>query len=509
MQAAEESKAGAGAGGARSNGLVVALDGPGSSGKSTVGAAVAERLGLHFFDTGLLYRAVTWLAGQRGLAPGDTHALVDLAPSVEIEPDERGHMARVVVGGEDVTDLVRTPEVDLMVSGYAAVPELRHALLDRQRHIAAERGIVMAGRDIGTVVLPDADVKVFLIASAEERARRRAEERGLAPDDPERAKLLEALRERDAHDATRVVAPLRPAEGGVVINTDGNTLEQTIDAVVRAIEDRTKGEPAVRPSNGQRSNGQASKPKGPSKPRRPRPETPIAGHLNPLIWLGALVARLIAHLFSKVTITGALDRIPKSGPLIVAANHASAGDPVFVGAFLTKKLGRRLNWLAKREIFDIPVLSWIARHGGVHAVERGTADVEAFRIASRILEAGHVLAIFPEGTRSPDGALQKGVDGVSLLALRTGAPILPVGVADSDRFWPKNRLLPRPRGDVTVRIGAPFRLHEALGVDEKALRKLPKEQLTTAIMARIAALLPERQRGLYAEAAKAFGTDRP
>jgi cytidylate kinase len=502
MQATEESKPDTsdGADRARSNGLVVALDGPGSSGKSTVGAAVAERLGLHFFDTGLLYRAVTWLAGREGLAPGDTHALVELAPQVEIEPDERGHMARVVVGGQDVTDLVRTPEVDLMVSGYAAVPELRHALLDRQRRIAAERGIVMAGRDIGTVVLPDADVKVFLDASVGERARRRADERGLAPDDPQRAVILHALRKRDALDANRVVAPLRAAEGGIVIHTDGNTLEQTIDEVVRAIEDRTKAEPAVRPSNGQASNGKPSN----ARIRRPRPDTPIAGHLNPLIWFGALVARTIARLFSKVTITGALDKLPKTGPLIIAANHASAGDPVFVGAFMTKKLGRRLNWLAKREIFDIPILSWIARHGGVHAVERGGADVEAFRIASRILDAGHVLAIFPEGTRSPDGALQKGVDGVSLLALRTGAPILPIGVANSDRFWPKNRLLPRPRGDVTVTVGEPFLIHDVLGVDEKEARRLPKEQLTTAIMARIAALLPERQRGVYGDAAKAL-----
>ena len=479
--------------------LVVALDGPGSSGKSSVGAAVAERMGLHFFDTGLLYRAVTWLAGQRNVQPTDTEALAALAPQVEIEPDERGHMARVLVDGQDVTDLVRTPEVDTRVSAYAAVPELRHALLERQRRIAANRGIVMAGRDIGTVVLPEADVKVFLDASAEERARRRADERGLAQADPKRAEILNALRARDAQDEGRAVAPLKPADGGVVIHTDGNSLEQTIDAVVAAIEKpgARGGPPAAIPA----------KAKEPRAPRRPRPTTPVAGRLNPLIWSGALVARLIAHLFARVTIAGSLDHLPRTGPLIIAANHASAGDPVFVGAFLTKASGRPLNWLAKRELFDIPVLSWIAHHGGVHAVERGGADVEAFRIAARILEAGHVLAIFPEGTRSPTGALQRGVDGVSLLALRTGAPILPVGVGNSDAFWPKGRRLPKPRGDVTVVVGEPFRIHEALGVDEREARRLPKEQLTTAIMARIAALLPERQRGVYAAAASELAAE--
>jgi 1-acyl-sn-glycerol-3-phosphate acyltransferase len=379
--------------------------------------------------------------------------------------------------------------VDERVSAYAAVPELRHALLERQRRIARDRGIVMAGRDIGTVVLPKADVKVFLDASAQERARRRADERGLAPDDPQRAEIRDALLARDAQDENRAVAPLRPADGGVVIHTDGNTLEQTIDAVVAAIE---------RHSNGRRIESATPKPS-----RRPRPATPIAGHLNPIIHIGAFVARLLAHALASVRVEGALREFPKTGPVILAANHASAGDPVFVGAFLTSKLGRRLNWLGKRELFDIPILSWLARNGGVHAVERGAADVEAFRIAARILEAGHVLAIFPEGTRSPTGALQRGLDGVGLLALRSGAPIVPVGVGNSDVFWPKGRLLPKPRGHVTVRVGKPFFLHEALGLpDARAARRVPKEQATTAIMARVAALLPERQRGAYGEAAK-------
>ncbi|MCI0345092.1 MAG: (d)CMP kinase [Chloroflexi bacterium] len=501
MADAEEST-GSSAPGSRTSELVVALDGPGSSGKSSVGAAIAERLGLHFFDTGLLYRAVTWLAGQRNVAPTETEALVALAPQVEIEPDERGHMARVVVQGRDVTDLVRTPEVDARVSAYAAVPELRHALLERQRRIAANRGVVMAGRDIGTVVLPDADVKVFLDASADERARRRSDERGLAEDDPRRTAILDALRARDAQDEGRAVAPLRPADGGIVIHTDGNTLAQTIDAVVAAIEGRSNGPRLSRATP-------ATEWRPSRRERRPRPATPIAGHLNPLIHVGAFIARLLAHLFASVTVEGAIDDIPKSGPVILAANHASAGDPVFVGAFLTAKLGRRLNWLGKRELFDVPVLSWLARHGGVHAVERGAADVEAFRIAARILEAGHVLAIFPEGTRSPDGRLQRGMDGVSLLAIRTGAVIVPIGVGNSDVFWPKGRLLPKPRGHVTVRIGTPFLLHEALGLaNPKDARRIPKEQATTAIMTRIAALLPERQRGVYAEAASALDERR-
>jgi cytidylate kinase len=220
--------------------LVVALDGPGSSGKSSVGAAAALRLGYRFCDTGLLYRAATWLALSRGVAAdgegADPQALVALVSDIALIPDEKGRLAHVSVDGTDVTEEVHTPPVDEAVSAVSRVPELRAALLERQRSLAAEPGgIIMAGRDIGTVVLPEADLKIFLDASVEERARRRAEERGLSPDSEEARFILAQLRRRDALDSTRAIAPLRPAEDAVHIVTDGNTFEQTVDAVVATI----------------------------------------------------------------------------------------------------------------------------------------------------------------------------------------------------------------------------------------------------------------------------------
>lgn len=217
--------------------LVVAIDGPGSSGKSSVGAAAAERLGYRFFDTGLLYRAVTWLAEARGVSVDDADGLVALVADVAIEPDERGRLARVMVDGADHTGDVRGPAIDAAVSAVSAVPAVRAALLQRQREIAASGSIVMAGRDIGTVVLPDADLKVYLDASVEERARRRAEERGLDPDGPQAAAILESLRRRDHLDANRAVAPLRVAPDARIVVTDGNTFEQTVEAVAATIRD--------------------------------------------------------------------------------------------------------------------------------------------------------------------------------------------------------------------------------------------------------------------------------
>jgi cytidylate kinase len=214
--------------------LVVALDGPSSSGKSTVGAEAARRLRYRFCDTGLLYRAVSWLALERGVAPGDVEALVPLAAEVILVADAHGRLRHVLADGRDVTHEVRGAAVDRSVSDYSKVAALRAALVPRQRALAVEGRIIMAGRDIGTVILPDAGVKIYLSASAEERARRRAVQRG-AVDETEADQILHELRRRDSIDSNRATAPLRTAPDAVIIQTDGNTFEQTVGSVVRAI----------------------------------------------------------------------------------------------------------------------------------------------------------------------------------------------------------------------------------------------------------------------------------
>jgi cytidylate kinase len=217
--------------------LTVALDGPSSSGKSTVGAEAALGLHYRFCDTGLLYRAVTWLAGERGVSSTEVEALVALTDEVELFADDRGRLCNVRVGDRDVTDEVHLPAVDQAVSEYSKVPQLRTALVPRQREIAADGAIIMAGRDIGTVILPDADLKIYLSASAEERARRRAAQRQIAPDGAEAALILADLRRRDAIDSGRETAPLRVAPDSLVIETDGIGFDETVGTVIRAVRD--------------------------------------------------------------------------------------------------------------------------------------------------------------------------------------------------------------------------------------------------------------------------------
>jgi 1-acyl-sn-glycerol-3-phosphate acyltransferase len=236
-------------------------------------------------------------------------------------------------------------------------------------------------------------------------------------------------------------------------------------------------------------------PRHEAKPRIDLDEL-LRDDVTPLIRTVALGARTLARSVTRVHVEGNVDSIPQTGALILAANHISNADPVIVGAWLTKRLGRRIHWLGKKEMFDWPVVGWMARNGGVVPVDRGGADVEAFRLAQRVLEAGHVLMVFPEGTRSATGQLQIPKDGLAMLALRTDATIVPIGISNTDRVWPKGRPLPTPGRHATMRIGSPFRVRDLLppGTDRKSAKGLA----TNAIMRRIAALIDARHRGPYA-----------
>ena len=226
--------------GPRSRPRVIAVDGSAASGKSTVGRRLAARLGYPFLDTGIMYRAITYAALQRGTALSDDDALSKLAASVQIAVGlpaaGSDGSATITVDGEDVTSRLRGAAVEESVSLVSRVPGVRDALVRKQREIAAGLEIVMAGRDIGTVVLPEADLKVYLDASLEERAARRHREfarlgRGVTEEE-----VLQDIRRRDQIDSQRAVSPLRPADDAVIIDTDGLTLDEVMDRVLALVE---------------------------------------------------------------------------------------------------------------------------------------------------------------------------------------------------------------------------------------------------------------------------------
>jgi CMP/dCMP kinase len=222
--------------------LVIAIDGPASSGKSVLGEALARRLGYLYFDTGALYRAVTWLALHVKVDVSDEDEVARLARESSIAicrpTAEDGRQYTVLVNGEDVTWGIISPAVDASVSVVAAHPAVRSALLDVQRIIAAPGGVVMVGRDIGTVVVPNADLKVYLDATPEVRARRRLKqmvERGQAADYEQ---VLENVRLRDRIDSGRAAAPLKAAPDAVVVDTSDMAFEDEMALVLRLVEEK-------------------------------------------------------------------------------------------------------------------------------------------------------------------------------------------------------------------------------------------------------------------------------
>lgn len=216
----------------------IAIDGPVASGKTVVGRALAKRLGYGFLDTGLMYRAVTWAALQGNVSVNDGDALAALARAVTLrhETGAADPATRVLVSGEDVTASLRLPEVDAGVSAVAAVPAVRSVLVDMQRAFARGNSVVMVGRDIATVVLPNADLKVFITATPEERARRRHLELAGSGSQSSYNAVLEDTRRRDRMDSERPVSPLRPAKGALVVNTDRVPVEDVVERIVAELK---------------------------------------------------------------------------------------------------------------------------------------------------------------------------------------------------------------------------------------------------------------------------------
>lgn len=215
----------------------IAIDGPVASGKTVVGRSLAHCLGYRFVDTGNMYRAVTWAALERDIDPQNEAHLSSLAAalSFEVVPGPEGE-ERLLIDGEDVTEWLREPSVERWVSAVSAVAEVRRALVSAQRRLAKQGEVVMVGRDIGTVVLPDAKLKVFLMASPEERAHRRYLELQGSGKPAEYGQVLRELQQRDETDSQRAASPLRPAEDARILDTSGLNVDEVVDRIISLME---------------------------------------------------------------------------------------------------------------------------------------------------------------------------------------------------------------------------------------------------------------------------------
>ncbi len=479
---------------------VITIDGPASAGKTSVAEALAERLGYHVYDTGALYRAATWLALRAGLTAitkDDEAAIVDLIRAARIvvaPPKDLVSEPTVTIDGRDVTADLRAPAVNGFVSPVSRLPGVREALMAVQREAAAEGNVIMVGRDMGTVVVPDADLKLYLTADAAVRAERRTRqlvERGTPRPYDE---VLREETERDQIDSERAIAPLRPAPDAVHIATDHLTIDEIVARALEKVAAAT-GQPAV------------------AKPAPVVPATPVTKDSYPLPASLDRFERLhktrvyrafyrfttqVLHLamlpIASITIRGS-EHMPKHGPVIVASNHLHNFDPVVIGIALP----RNLRPMSKKELWKTRFSGFVVEFYGAFRVNRGKPDRAALRFAEELLKQNEVLFMFPEGSRSTSGKIEQVLPGAAFVAVRTGAPILPVAVTGTQSLPldAKAAKLPHHRGrsHVTVTVGEPFHLTPGPN------GKYDVTAATDEIMRHVAALLPPEYRGIYADTA--------
>ena len=417
-------------------GLVIAIDGPAGSGKSTTARGVANRLGLRHLDTGALYRAITWAALRDGIDASDEAGLVRLVQAAPLGIACKATGQTVTVGNEDVTAVIRTPAVTAVVSQVSAWPAVRDAMLELQRRLARHGGTVMEGRDIGTVVLPGADLKVFLTADVATRAARRQSEDAAGGIVRPQAAVEDEIRARDHADSTRASAPLQRAPDAVVLDTTTLGIDDQIDAVValalRLVQARAIGGRQV---------------------------------VDPATWAqpGYRAVRHGRYRLAQVLIGGAFRhysgmrrevhpaaRLP--GSALVACNHIAGLDPPLVGAALPFEV----CYVAKRELFRHAAFGSLLRWFNAFPIRRGTADYAALDHAIALLEGGHNVLMFPEGTRQKPGRLGTPRWGFGYVALRARRPIVPVFIRGSRDVHPRFRR----REPLEVWVGAPVVLRE-------------------------------------------------
>jgi cytidylate kinase len=466
--------------------MIIAIDGPAGSGKSTIAREVAKKLGLRYLDTGAMYRTVTLLALEAGLIPdriGEAGALAAAAP-IRLEQREND-LSRVFVGEREVTDEIRGRTVSQNVSAVSADPAVREVLTKKQQDEAAKGDVVLEGRDMGTVVVPDADVKVFLTASIEERARRRRLQLQAQGASQPLEELIADITARDAYDSGRELAPLRKADDAVELDTTGMTIAEVIAAVSALAARVSEGSaalpgaaPAVPPVSPPAVARSAAPPPGATDSRRGGKYAlcrMIRGPLDRLLYRFAYsFIPAVTRFLYRMEITGT-ENIPATGGVVLASNHRSNLDPFFVGS----SFPRMIHFMAKAELWSFKPLGWLLEILGVFPVNRGEADRNAVRQALQVLDAGAVVGLFPEGRRQREKELGEIRAGVALFSLREGVVTIPVVMRGTDRVV-KNHLLRFPR--VRVAFGPPV---------EVPGRELPRAERAEVVTARLVAAFHE------------------
>lgn len=454
----------------------VALDGPSGAGKSTIAKAAAKKLEYVYVDTGALYRSIALYLIEHKVDLDNIDDIKSSLSGIDLKLAYVDGSQRVMLCGKDVSDKIRTPEISMGASKVSAVPAVREFLFDLQQNIAKENNIIMDGRDIGTVVLPDADVKIYLTASAEERANRRFKELQEKGDKSTYDEVLADIKQRDYNDMHREIAPLKKADDAVEVDTTKLDLQESIDAIYNTVLSVLKKKLKNDDGNDNNAENKIKSSFSRELPKiNPVDRNHRLSHFR-MFWYNILryIVLFIYHIFYNLKFVGK-ENIPKDGSYIFASNHRSFADPVLIS------LPTRVpfSFMAKEELFNQNIFfTWLIKAFGAFPVTRGKGDTSAIDMSLERLNKGFNLVIFPEGTRSKDGRVGKGKTGVALIAAIAQVPVIPVGIIFEGKL--------KFRKKIVVKFGKAISPEE-LNVADTSPRELKK--LKTTIMNEIVDLV--------------------
>lgn len=397
--------------------MIVTIDGPAGTGKTTVARGVAKQLHFPYCDTGAMYRAITWAFLQNEISLTDAQAIEKLLRNFPFRIEE-GEQVRYFVGDVDVSEEIRSKEVTSHVSAVSALLPVREHAWKLQRAFAeTHQHSVFEGRDMGSVVFPHAEVKIFLTAPPEVRAKRRLEELIKKAKEKEwtQEKMVEEIKRRDTFDSGREIAPLKMPEGAHVLDTSGLSLDQVIEAVISYVK---KSYP-YRKGN----------------------------------WLYRTIlsmAKLFLRGIYRHRVYGLEHFHP--GGAIIASNHASYLDPP-ISAISSPE---EVHFLAKADLFKIPVFSSLIRALNSHPVSGDVGDIGVFKLLCQLLKEGKKIVLFPEGSREEKDELEPLKPGIGMLISRTNTFILPLYIHGTFKIWNKFRKLPKLGGKTASVFGSPI-----------------------------------------------------
>ncbi|MBS0628843.1 MAG: (d)CMP kinase [Verrucomicrobia bacterium] len=433
--------------------MIITIDGPSGTGKSTVAKSVAEKLKMVYFDTGAMYRAFTLVLLNKEIPFSDSSRIEEELEKFSFDIEMMEGKKRYFIDGTEVTEEIRTQKITENVSEISAMKKVRDTLTKMQRSYAQKQGAVFEGRDLGSVVFPDAEVKIFLDASAEVRAKRRLKEmKEKMPHEAaafDEKKMEQDLLRRDAYDSGRKIAPLVCPKGALRIDTSDLTIDQVVERIAQYYCVQVKK------------------------------LIPAWRHSKQMHFLYRFILFLAwgaFKLFYRHRVYGVEHFI--RGSAIIAPNHTSYLDPPVAAISWPEEV----HFLARESLFKPFLFGPFIRALNAHPVSGEVTDISVFKTIIELLKEGKQLVLFPEGART-EGQLEKIKPGIGMLAIRSKAAIIPTYIHGTYEIWGRHRKLPKLFGRTVCVFGAPIHWETFANLDKKEAQAKIAEELTRSIHA--------------------------